>query len=147
MESAAPNPDQVFDHLEGRWRLDRTIPGQATMRGEAEFRRLPNGRLAYREQGRVELANGQAFDGHRDYVFAHSDGGFSVYFAEAPPRLFHRIALAREGDALEGSAGHLCAADQYHSRYRFLADGRFVVEHRVSGPRKDYLSRTVFTRG
>lgn len=139
-------PEDVFDRLEGVWRLDRTIPGQATMRGRADFRRDGGDRLRYREEGRVELASGQAFDGHREYLFERAGDGFSVFFAEQPPRPFHRIAIVRAGDALEGSAGHLCAADQYDSRYRFLADGTFVIEHRVQGPRKDYLSRTVFTR-
>lgn len=140
-------PAAVFDRLEGRWRLDRSIAGQATMQGQAAFGRVGADRLHYREQGRVVLASGQAFDGHRDYLFERGEDGFSVLFAEEPPRLFHRIVLARTADAIEGAAGHLCAADQYDSRYRFLEDGAFVIEHRVRGPRKDYLSRTVFTRG
>jgi hypothetical protein len=140
-------PDQVFDRLEGLWTLARTIVDQATMQGQAEFRRDGAGRLAYRETGRVQLlASGQSFEGHRDYLFERSPDGFSVFFAETPPRLFHRIALAPDGDALAGSAGHLCVADQYDSRYRFRADGTFEVAHTVAGPRKDYLSRTVFTR-
>jgi len=30
--------------------------------------------------------------------------------------------------------------------YRFLPDGSFTIRHAVRGPRKDYLSATVFTR-
>ena len=139
-------PDTVFDGLAGMWDLDRTIEGKATMVGSAEFRLLETDRLKFREEGRIRLADGQAFDGHREYVFERSPGGFSVLFVENPLRLFHSIAIVREGDALIGSAGHLCVADQYDSRYTFLADGSFVIEHTVNGPRKDYQSRTVFTR-
>ncbi|ADU34628.1 DUF6314 family protein [Variovorax paradoxus] len=139
-------PDTVFDLLEGVWDLDRVIEGKATMAGTARFVRLDAGQLKYREEGRIQLPNGQAFDGHREYVFERSPKGFSVFFAEVPPRLFHDIAIVREGDELVGSAGHLCVADQYDSVYRFRADGSFVIEHLVKGPRKDYLSRTVFKR-
>jgi hypothetical protein len=139
-------PDTVFERLEGAWDLDRTIEGNATMTGIAGFTRMETGQLKYREEGRIRLPDGQAFDGHREYVYERSPDGFSVFFAEAPLRLFHGIAIVREGDALVGSAGHLCAADQYDSTYRFLADGAFVIEHLVKGPRKDYLSRTAFTR-
>ena len=139
-------PDAVFDGLEGAWDLDRTIEGKATMTGIAEFKRLDTGMLKYREEGRIRLADGQAFDGHREYLFERSPGGFSVFFAETPPRFFHGIAIARDGDSLVGSAGHLCVADHYDSLYRFLPDGSFVIEHVVNGPRKDYLSRTIFRR-
>jgi hypothetical protein len=139
-------PDTVFDRLEGTWDLDRTIEGKATMRGTARFTRHDSAWLKYREEGRIQLPDGQSFDGHREYVFEGITDGFSVYFAEMPLRLFHEIAIVREGDELVGSAGHLCEADQYNSVYRFRADGSFVIEHLVKGPRKDYLSRTVFKR-
>lgn len=139
-------PDTVFGLLEGAWDLDRLIEGKATMLGTARFTRLDAGSLKYREEGRIHLPDGQSFDGHREYVFEGIADGFSVYFAETPLRLFHEIAIVREGDELVGSAGHLCVADQYDSVYRFRADGSFVIEHLVKGPRKDYLSRTVFKR-
>ncbi|MDP9892046.1 hypothetical protein J2W32_004189 [Variovorax boronicumulans] len=139
-------PDSVFDQFEGTWDLDRTIEGKASMVGTARFRRDDAAWLKYREEGRIQLPDGQSFDGHREYVFEGITDGFSVYFAETPLRLFHEIAIVREGDELVGSAGHLCVADQYDSVYRFRTDGSFVIEHLVKGPRKDYLSRTVFKR-
>jgi len=114
------------------------------MVGVARFQRLATGMLKYREEGRVRLADGRAFDGHREYLFERAAGGFVVLFAEHPPRLFHRIEIARDGDALIGSATHRCAPDTYDSLYKFLGDGSFVVQHTVRGPRKDYLSTTVF---
>jgi len=142
------SPDTVFDRLAGEWRLQRTIEGQATMSGVARFTLLEaGGMLRYREEGRIRLADGKEFDGHREYIFERAPGGFEVHFAETPPRLFHAIAIVHDGDALAGSATHLCTPDTYDSSYRFLPDGSFTIRHVVQGPRKDYLSATVFTRG
>jgi len=138
--------DALFDRLEGAWELGRTIENQATMTGIAKFRRHDPNALDYREEGRVQLADGKAFDAHREYRFERAPHGFLVFFAEEPPRLFHRIELIGDGDALSGSATHLCAPDVYDSDYRFLADGTFVIRHAVRGPRKNYVSATVFTR-
>ena len=139
-------PDTVFDGLEGAWDLDRTIEGQAAMTGTATFTRLETGAWKYREEGRIRLADGKEFDSHREYLFERAPGGFAVFFAEQPPRLFHGIVIVREGDALAGSATHLCTPDTYDSSYRFLGDGSFVIRHTVHGPRKDYLSATTFKR-
>ena len=138
--------DTVFDGLVGAWDLERTIEGQASMTGVAVFTPLETGMLKYREEGRIRLADGKEFDGHREYLFERAPGGFVVHFAETPPRLFHAIGIVRDGDALAGSATHLCTPDTYDSSYRFLADGSFTIRHTVHGPRKDYLSATVFRR-
>lgn len=140
------NADDVFDRLEASWALDREIVGTARMTGTAAFRRLPNGLFAYREDARVQLESGKAFDGSRQYFFERAAGGFAVHFAEEPMRLFHAVAIAPQGDELVGTTTHLCIADTYDSRYVFNADGSFEIEHIVSGPRKGYVSRTVFTR-
>lgn len=150
MPAVIPGPwggaDSVFDGLEGRWNLVRHIENQATMAGTAVFGRQDAGVLKYREEGRVRLTDGKTFDAHREYRFARAANGFAVFFEEEPPRLFHRIGIAPDGDALAGSASHLCTPDLYDSTYRFLADGRFTIRHTVRGPRKDYVSTTVFRR-
>ncbi|MBB3177745.1 DUF6314 family protein [Variovorax sp. Sphag1AA] len=136
----------VFDRLEGSWDLDRTIEDQATMTGTARFTRQHADVLAYREEGRVRLADGKVLDAHREYRFERAPRGFTVFFAEEPPRVFHQIELACDGDAFAGHATHLCSPDIYDSSYRFLADGTFVIGHTVRGPRKDYVSATLFKR-
>jgi hypothetical protein len=138
--------DTVFDRLEGVWTLNRIVEYQATVAGVAEFQRLSAHRLKYREEGEVRLADGNVFSGYREYLFERGPDGFLVFFAEDPPRLFHRIALIREGDTLAASATHHCAADHYDSLYQFLLDGSFVIQHIVNGPCKAYTSRTRFMR-
>ncbi|MGJ7507686.1 DUF6314 family protein [Variovorax sp. GT1P44] len=137
--------ETVFDGLEGTWDLVRTIENQATMTGVAVFTPQPVAMLKYREECRVRLADGKAFDAHREYRFERSADGFSVYFGEEPLRLFHRIRIVPDAVALFGSAPHLCAPDTYDSSYRFLVDGTFTIRHAVRGPRKDYVSDTVFS--
>lgn len=137
----------MMEKLTGAWSFSRVIESQATMQGVATFTPVDKGRLAYREQGNLELANGTIVQAEREYIFGGSDGGFQVFFKEDPPRLFHEISLsASSGGELSGSAGHLCNRDDYQSAYIFMPDGTFVVRHVVSGPRKDYAMTTTYTR-
>ncbi|OPY99680.1 hypothetical protein A5906_28860 [Bradyrhizobium sacchari] len=137
---------KVTQKLIGSWSFNRVIKGLATMQGIATFTPLMGDRLAYREQGHLKLANGTIVQAEREYVFSSSDGGFSVFFKENPPRLFHEISLsASSGGELSGHASHLCGRDEYRSAYRFLPDGTFVVRHVVSGPAKDYTMNTTYT--
>lgn len=139
---------EVFDRLVGAWTLHREITGGIVMQGSAVFVRLPDGLLKYHEEGRLRLADGKEFDGFRDYLFGRTGRGFTVYFAETPMRVFHDIAIAApdDGGSLVGTASHLCVADTYDSRYLFHPDGSFAIEHTVTGPNKDYVTRTRFTR-
>jgi hypothetical protein len=137
----------VMKKLIGSWSFDRVIESQATMQGIATFAPLDSGRLAYREQGCLKLANGTEVQAEREYFFSNSDGGFKVFFREDPPRLFHEIFLsASSGGKLSGHARHVCKRDEYQSAYMFLPDGTFAVRHVVSGPRKDYTMNTSYTR-
>lgn len=136
----------VFDTLCGSWRFDRRIPGQAAMLGHARFERRADGELVYREAGLLRLDNGRTCPAYRSYVYRRLPDGFSVWFDEPQPRLFHEVRLAQDGDAWRGRATHPCGADRYDTAYTFRPDGSFVVRHDVVGPRKDYVSTTVFCR-
>jgi hypothetical protein len=116
------------------------------MTGTATITPHAAGQFDYRELGQLRLPDGRALDAERRYVFEEMDGGFAVFFAETPPRLFHRVVLGRAGAGLIGGATHLCGDDRYDSRYEFHADDTFTIEHRVSGPRKRYTSVTCYTR-
>jgi hypothetical protein len=136
----------IFTALAGKWCLRRSIDNGASMTGMASFAELGAGRLDYREQGQLRLPDGQCVDAERRYVFEEQADGFSVWFAETPPRLFHHIVLSREGLSLVGDATHLCGDDRYDSRYEFHADGTFAIRHAVCGPRKRYDITTRYRR-
>jgi hypothetical protein len=139
-------PGDVFASLAGPWSFRRSIDNGASMTGTATFVRGADGQFEYFERGRLRLPNGAIIDGERRYLFEAHEAGFSVLFAETPPRLFHRIALRRHGASLVGDALHLCGNDRYDSRYEFCPDGSFYVRHAVAGPRKAYAIETSYTR-
>ncbi len=147
-ESAAwGGPGEVFGRLVGSWEIARRIEPEGSLEGLAVFAPDDAGGLAYREEGMLRLASGFTAAAERRYLYRPRPAGFAVFFAERPPRLFHAVALAAERRArLLGRARHLCAADLYLSLYAFLPDGRFVVRHRVRGPRKAYRMTTWYRR-
>jgi len=116
------------------------------MTGMATFTPCDAKKSDYREQGRLHLFDGRTLDARRRYIFDETESGFAVFFAENPPRFFHRIALARIGPNFAGAATHFCADDRYDTRYEFRADGSFVIAHNVSGPRKAYAMETRYVR-
>jgi hypothetical protein len=140
-------PADVLEHLHGAWHFDRTIDDKANMAGEASFALHSEGFVLYRESGLLRLASGEEFNSHRSYLFREAPCGFAVFFAESPPRLFHQITLrdSKQGE-LAGDATHSCGEDLYVSTYQFMPGFVFSVHHRVHGPKKNYLSHTVFRR-
>ena len=116
------------------------------MSGTATITNRGARQFEYREQSQLRLADGRKIEGERRYIFEECDGGFSVLFAENPPRLFHRVILKRIGSSLVGNGMHICGEDRYHSRYQFRADGPFTIEHAVRGPRKRYAINTNYSR-
>ena len=139
-------PPGIIARLAGSWRLTRTIDNGASMTGTAAFGDRGEGHFDYREQGRLRLPAGRLIDAERRYVFTDEDGGFAVWFAENPPRLFHRVVLVCAGSCLVGQARHFCGEDRYDSRYEFAADDTFRVDHAVRGPRKRYAMSTRYAR-
>ena len=140
-------PGAVFGRLAGRWQISRRIAPDGSLQGQALFAPDRAGGLAYREAGTLRLAGGFTALAERRYRFRPRKDGFAVDFAETPPRLFHEVALEAVRDGrLRGRARHLCAEDLYLTSYAFLPDGRFVVRHRVRGPRKAYSLTTWYRR-
>jgi hypothetical protein len=139
-------PADVFARLEGDWRLVRHADGRPLMKGHATFTASDDGSLAYHERGRVHLADGQAFEAERRYLYRASPTGFMVFFFEEPARLFHDVRLEQGNGWLVSEASHRCKDDLYLSHYEFLADGKFFIRHEVSGPRKSYTLETVYDR-
>ena len=109
------------------------------LHGIAEFVRDGDG-IRFEERGVLVLPQTRA-EARRDYRFVpESDHAFSVFFADG--RFFHRAAVA-------GGSAHVvhdCAPDTYRGRYRFPAPDRWSLSWRITGPRKDLVISTVFSR-
>ena len=69
-----------------------------------------------------------------------SDDAFSVFFADG--RFFHRADITKGTAAVS----HDCAPDTYRGRYRFPGPERWSLSWRITGPRKDLVISTVFSR-
>lgn len=122
----------------------------------------------YTESGSF-TTNNQTFQTTRRYIykFDSETGGISVWFVkqdgETVDYFFHELDFARKpevGSVLEdgvdaeggwkAAAEHLCEEDMYWPAYRFVYRqaqmGNFWVRYKVKGPRKDYVSETVYQR-
>jgi Family of unknown function (DUF6314) len=81
-------------------------------------------------------------EARRAYRFViESADAFSVFFADG--RFFHRAAIV-SGTA---SVGHDCEPDTYRGRYRFRDPDCWSLSWRITGPRKNLVIGTVFSRG
>lgn len=127
--------------FEGRWRIERHIANakgpDAQLVGTAVYAPAEGG-LVMQEEGAMRVEGQEPMKAARRYVWRAGDGGIDVFFDDG--RFFHRIG---SGDA--PSAHHDCAPDVYRVAYEFGDWPRWQSVWRVTGPRKDYVMKTVFT--
>ncbi len=124
----------------------RSGEAMAAMHGTASFIVTSENEALYSESVTLALESGHAMPATRRYFYRHESDGLAIYFDEARENLFHRLLLEEADGGLTAADRHLCSPDRYDSRYEFLADGTFRVTHVVDGPRKSYVSRTVYVR-
>mgnify|MGYP006291481951 FL=1 len=133
--------------FEGRWEIvrridDRRAGTQHVMQGTGRFQPAASApaTLVY-DEAVVWQPAGQTMTGTRRYLIADIAGAAArVLFDDGRP--FH---------ALDLSAGtcpvhHDCPPDLYAGSYRLLDQDRFTIRWAVTGPRKDSVLFTTFTR-
>lgn len=91
----------------------------------------------FREEGRWTQGPYAGLSAARRYLWRP---GIEVLFEDGRP--FHRFDPALRDQQVH----HWCDPDRYDGRYLLDLPGRFTVEWRVRGPRKDYLSETLYLR-
>ena len=129
--------------FEGRWRIVRRIEdrraGQTgAFEGEAAFSPVPGG-LRYSEAGQLRLGTGPAMQATRAYLWAFDGARVQVAFDDGRP--FHAFSLAEAAEA-----DHWCDPDDYRVAYDFSAWPLWRAVWTVSGPRKEYVMDSVYTR-
>lgn len=159
----------TFRALQGNWNLYRTLNSalpqypSGTFRGTASFHpRDPtapeySAEMLYVEDGELTTLQGFVMRGHRRYVYRLKDGaGISSWFVKSDgltvDYLFHTLAF--EIDEHEGwkaiGSSHLCLEDYYESDYRFYFNGvnikKWELGYQVNGPKKDYSTKSTFSR-
>lgn len=128
--------------FEGRWRLIRRIDdARAGLAGRLEGEALyapGQGGLVLTETGRLYYGDGPPLQAERRYLWREEAGGIAVFFEDERP--FHWFS----SDAPE--TRHDCPPDLYHVRYDFSAWPEWSAVWQVSGPRKDYVMESHYTR-
>jgi len=124
----------------GLWMLRRFIVDargpDVDFRGSATFRPFPGG-CDYAEAGKMKIGE-QIFDGRREWRWLFAGDVVEVTYPDGRP--FHSFSF----DAGEGE--HLCGEDTYRVSYDFSAFPVWTACWHVSGPRKDYVSTTTYSR-
>jgi hypothetical protein len=140
----------VLEKLTGRWSLDRDIVGErATLRGEATFEFLSDGRLAYSETGMLSLSDGRALNVYRNYIYRSEGNDVVVEFADGPGKgkVFVHLNFANgQGDFLEAHDVHYCGRDTYRVAYILKWPDEFGTDIEVTGPQKAYLAASRYRR-
>ena len=140
-----PPPVALPDLFDGAWRLrrlilDRKTGGVGRLSGMARF--APDtGGLRFSEKGRLRLGLAE-MDAARAYRYAIlGPRQFRVFFDDG--RLFHDAVVGDDGAA---PVSHDCAPDLYRGRYRIESADRWRLSWRITGPRKDLVIGSVFSR-
>jgi len=128
----------------GVWLLRRQIDDRLSKQtgefdGTATLIDGTGGGLIYDEKGTMKLGDGPAMTAERRYLWSFDAGRIDVTFADGAP--FHSFMPAGH----VAGTDHPCGADFYTVRYNFTAWPVWSAVWTVTGPRKDYVSTSVYT--
>lgn len=135
------NNKDVFQSLRGSWDIKRRITPGGVFTGVGVFEAINDDQYIYTETGDMFLDNGTQINAYRAYTYLFENGKISVYFQDGADKgsLFHTLDINENGQAI---ASHQCLEDHYASKYHFEMPEKFTVEHKVKGPKKDYILTT-----
>ncbi|MGI3184866.1 DUF6314 family protein [Nioella aestuarii] len=131
-----------LSEFEGVWQLSRQIEDARAglsghLQGEARFEQGQGG-LILTERGQLTYGLGAPLQAERRYLWREEAGGIAVFFEDGRP--FHWFS------AEETEASHDCPPDLYHVSYDFNHWPQWRARWQVSGPRKDYMMESCYTR-
>lgn len=132
-----------LEDFEGAWRITRTVADRrdkadAHFTGSARF--MPDGPvLRYVETGRLEMGE-TVLEAEQSHLWRMDGNRFCVCFADGRP--FHSF----DASVLQPEARHDCAPDLYLVRYDFTNWPAWIAEWTVTGPRKDYVATSQYSR-
>lgn len=106
----------------------------------SEFIAVAPNLIHYHEQTQLHLPEEKIIEGEQEYFYRLENDSIQVYFSEnhAPGALFHTLDF--KGDSAQ--AAHLCKADHYEILYHVFNKNHFAITYRVTGPKKNYVSRS-----
>lgn len=149
-------PRAALSAMVGNWAFDRVINDRLTLskqRVYGEIRYSLRGPhfdfLRYREDGFLDLPNGNRLEVFREYDYLCEDGMLKIYFVENGVRAYLFLSLQFEmqnNGSWVASSDHVCVNDLYKGEFNIVFDGlgasKVSMTYRVEGPNKDYESVT-----
>jgi hypothetical protein len=150
-------------NLPGRWALNRDIEDRlgddVAASGVAEFTELPDGRIRWHESGTMhhtslDLPFTRVMYMRRASGATMSDG-WEVTFEDGRP--FHPWPASSGAERADGAEGdhqasgmdvvHVCTPDLYRGTFVTApSEDEWTLRWQVTGPRKDYVMITRYTR-
>ncbi len=129
----------------GVWRLSRQIDDRfggtaGTFVGTARFAQVGPQQLDYAEEGQIRFGDGPTLTANRHYQWHFRSDMVDVRFADGAA--FHGFVPQGQVDGTD----HPCGDDHYQVAYDFTDWPRWRATWRVTGPRKDYTSVSVYDR-
>lgn len=128
----------------GMWLVRRFIEdrfGRQTgeFRGVAILRPKEDGQWSWGEDGKLKMGDEMPVTATRFYLWRQGPEGIEVSFEDGRP--FH--SFTPDGSV---QAAHWCDPDDYRVSYDFSHWPAWTAEWRVTGPRKDYVMISHYTR-
>ena len=129
----------------GEWRLERVIVDQlngqnGTLTGRATFTGTDPNAVIYEENGTLILESGASMAASRQYLWEFGAPDVTVRFSDGSS--FHQFTPT----GYAAGTDHPCGADFYTVRYDFTSWPQWRAVWTVTGPRKDYVSTSVYAR-
>lgn len=149
--SAAFTEEKVFRFLEGEWVVRRHFEGSCggAFSGKASFAPKADSVSSYQytEQGELTDSEGKTFDAKQSYRYRLEDRTLQVLKREASDWIvMHELEFDLKDGIATAQHVHLCGEDHYATVYRVDFSGTFEITYSVSGPKKDYRIRSVFSQ-
>jgi hypothetical protein len=144
--------EKVFALLEGEWSIERVIEPGGHFIGMSSFRPMERDVLVYRESGQLVIGDGQIFSSERSYLYSLKDNYIEVVFHDGSSVGEHFVDLIfpenqnNQWPIETVSETHVCRLDNYDAIYRIESEDIFHITYIVCGPKKSYVSRTLFRR-
>lgn len=140
--------EKIFNALEGRWELQREIVDIGYVVATASFDRTSATTLHYQEQGTLTLRSGFAGQILKEYIYKLRANDIQIIFADttAIGNTFLTLQPIKDGLGARAQDTHLCGTDRYHCKYNFVSKDAFLIDIRVEGANKSYVTKTHFRR-
>ncbi|KAB8336687.1 hypothetical protein FH972_020998 [Carpinus fangiana] len=159
----------AFRAMQGNWKIRRQLDSRlpeypsGELIGIASFhpRRPTDGsydaEYLYVESGTLKTQQGLSMQASRRFAYRYQEltDQITVWFVKEDGKtvdyLYNDLLFDHNPvDAWTAKSDHLCIADMYRSEYTFRFRGMhlrdFAIKHAVKGPKKDYISDTLYER-